>query len=237
MSGHALGVDVSTWQHADNKPIDWEAVAGAGYRFAMIKATQGDSYVNPWLARDLEDARVAGMLVGAYHYAVAGVGGAEQGAFFTYHLVGQILELGAWIDWELSDMQAWEMTGLYTPMLEAIENARRPCGLYVDQDWRAKFVAASLPIHRLWIAAPSLEAPPFPATIWQREQADVPGIVGPVDVDELYSTRGVDLPTTPPRRPGALEPAAAPVSETSAAPAENEAHETTPDAAPEATGA
>ena len=63
------GVDVSSWQHPDGEPIDWNAVRNAGIRFAIIKATEGTSYTNPYFAGDRADAAAAGLGVGAYHYA------------------------------------------------------------------------------------------------------------------------------------------------------------------------
>jgi GH25 family lysozyme M1 (1,4-beta-N-acetylmuramidase) len=37
--------------------------------FAWVKATEGRSYINPSFASDLQEARAAGIAVGAYHYA------------------------------------------------------------------------------------------------------------------------------------------------------------------------
>ena len=73
MSGAVKGVDVSSWQHPGQAEIDWHAVADDGYTFALVKATQGTNYVNNWLSRDLDDARSAGLLLGAYHYLEANV--------------------------------------------------------------------------------------------------------------------------------------------------------------------
>ena len=68
MSGTVRGVDVSSWQHPYGEAIDWEDVAKDGYTFMLVKATQGTGYQNPWLHRDIDDARAAGLLVGAYHF-------------------------------------------------------------------------------------------------------------------------------------------------------------------------
>jgi lysozyme len=63
------GVDVSSHQHPGGAPIDWTAVAGWGVDFAYIKATEGDSYVNPYFGEDWRGAGAAGLLRGAYHFA------------------------------------------------------------------------------------------------------------------------------------------------------------------------
>lgn len=63
------GIDIASWQHPGGKPIDWAAVARAGHRFAIIKATESTTYTNPYFAADRAGARSVGMVVGAYHFA------------------------------------------------------------------------------------------------------------------------------------------------------------------------
>ncbi|MHB1595002.1 MAG: GH25 family lysozyme [Streptosporangiaceae bacterium] len=69
-SGDVRGVDVASFQHAGGQPIGWGKVAGAGFKFAFIKATEGTYYVNPYYAGDLAAARAAGMQVAGYHFAI-----------------------------------------------------------------------------------------------------------------------------------------------------------------------
>ena len=195
------GVDISSWQHLGGGGIDWEKVHEAGVEFVLVKATQGDGYTNPWLTRDLDDARAEGLLVGAYHFAETGVDGKAQGEAFVSAVMGQALDLGAWIDWEVGPLADYEVGSLYTPMLEAIEAARRPCGLYVDDSWRETFARLALPIRRLWLAAPSGVPTGVRPMIVQTGSGTVDGIAGPVDLDVLVSGRGVNLPTAPRPRP------------------------------------
>src|SRR6478735_11057373 len=65
------GVDVSSWQHPTSSAADinWAQVAGAGHDFAIIKATESTTYKNPFYAADIANARAAGLVVGAYHFA------------------------------------------------------------------------------------------------------------------------------------------------------------------------
>ena len=56
-----LGIDVASHQHPDNAPIDWAAVAAAGWAFVIVKATEGVGYVNPFFAQDVAGARAAGL--------------------------------------------------------------------------------------------------------------------------------------------------------------------------------
>ena len=195
------GVDVSSWQHPGGQPIDWEKVAADGYAFALVKASQGASYVNPWLARDLEDARAAGLLVGAYHFVETGVDGKVQGEHAVATCMGQVLELGLWLDWELDALADWEVTGLWTPMLETVAEARPMSGLYAGGAWVETFHRLNVPIRHLWYADWTADRPGVDCMLWQSGQASVAGIPGVVDVDELLKARAVNLPTAPAPRP------------------------------------
>lgn len=58
------GVDVS---HG-NGEIDWQRVKDAGIAFAMIKATEGSSFVDPRALANLTDCREAGVVPSMYHF-------------------------------------------------------------------------------------------------------------------------------------------------------------------------
>ncbi len=59
------GIDVSKWQNV----IDWHKVAGAGIRFAVVRATRGQSYQDPTFDANVAGASAQGIVVGAYHRA------------------------------------------------------------------------------------------------------------------------------------------------------------------------
>jgi lysozyme len=61
----AKGVDVSNW----NGSISWSKVAGAGYRFAFAKATEGTSYNDKSYTTNRNGSEGAGLAFGAYHFA------------------------------------------------------------------------------------------------------------------------------------------------------------------------
>lgn len=60
------GVDVSSYQGE----IDWEVLSdeAGGLDFAFVKATEGSSFVDKKFAYNFEQARRAGLRVGAYHF-------------------------------------------------------------------------------------------------------------------------------------------------------------------------
>ena len=71
------GIDVSVWQHPDDKPIDFAALkAEYDVSFVVIKASDGGTRGNDnalkWFPIDSAAARAEGLVVGAYHYAQPG---------------------------------------------------------------------------------------------------------------------------------------------------------------------
>jgi GH25 family lysozyme M1 (1,4-beta-N-acetylmuramidase) len=76
------GQDVSGYQGS----VNWTAQWNAGSRFAYVKATEGDYYTNPSFAQQYNGSYSAGMIRGAYHFAIPnGAGGAAQADYFVAH--------------------------------------------------------------------------------------------------------------------------------------------------------
>ena len=88
------GLDVASHQHPVTRqyphgtPINWEQVAAAHDRFAAVKGTEGDYYVNPWAATDLAEAKVAGLDVSPYHFAIPNVSSGPQQAEYAVEYSG-----------------------------------------------------------------------------------------------------------------------------------------------------
>jgi GH25 family lysozyme M1 (1,4-beta-N-acetylmuramidase) len=76
------GQDVSGHQGS----VNWSAQWSAGSRFAYIKATEGDYYVNPSFAQQYNGSYNAGMIRGSYHFVIPnGPGGSAQADYFIAH--------------------------------------------------------------------------------------------------------------------------------------------------------
>lgn len=86
------GIDVSGWQ----KGIDLSQVPAD---FAIIKATQGTSYVNSDCERAYQQAKKAGKLLGVYHYFSGGDPIAEAD-FYLKNIAGYLNEAILVLDWE-----------------------------------------------------------------------------------------------------------------------------------------
>ncbi|MFF0794876.1 peptidoglycan-binding protein [Streptomyces spiralis] len=61
------GVDTSHFNHDGGQSIDWKKVRSAGQSFMYAKATEGADWTDEWFQRDLQGAKQAGLLHGAYH--------------------------------------------------------------------------------------------------------------------------------------------------------------------------
>ena len=57
-----LGIDVSRWQGI----INWAQVKADGFQFAIIKASEGGTFVDPDFASNWAAAKAAGLVRGAY---------------------------------------------------------------------------------------------------------------------------------------------------------------------------
>ncbi|MFF9365509.1 GH25 family lysozyme [Streptomyces griseoluteus] len=76
------GHDVSSHQRS----VDWYAARAEGARFAYIKATEATAYRNPYFTGQYNGARRAGLVRGAYHFALPNrSSGAAQAAYFVRH--------------------------------------------------------------------------------------------------------------------------------------------------------
>ncbi len=76
------GVDVSSYQGN----VDWPAAYGRGARFAYVKATESTMYTNPSFRQQYDGSRRAGLVRGAYHFALPDRStGATQAAYFVAH--------------------------------------------------------------------------------------------------------------------------------------------------------
>lgn len=188
-------IDISSWQHPGNAPINWADVVAAGYHGVLIKASQGNWYTSPNFKQDYEDAHNAGLVVGAYHYAEPGRTDPEtQASYFHGVIAGCTLELGLWLDLEENgglldhDLSTWADT-----WIKSIDTPQNPAGVYLNIDY-ANRLPQLVQTYRLWLANPSNAANAFKPLIVQTGQASVSGITGAVDVDQVTNARPINPP-------------------------------------------
>jgi len=207
-SAGARAVDVASHQHPHGAAINWGQVARAGYRFAFIKATEGNYYANPYYASDRGQARAAGLFVAGYHFAVPNVSsGATQADFAVSHAGdaadGHPMPLALDIEYNPYGATCYGLTAarmvawISAFTTEAQRLTSQPTIIYTTADWWRSCTGDSgaFGSDPLWVAAYRPSSPPMPAgwrqwTFWQyTSRAQVPGIAAQVDVS--YFGRGV----------------------------------------------
>jgi GH25 family lysozyme M1 (1,4-beta-N-acetylmuramidase) len=207
-TGRAKGVDVSSW----NGAIKWAKVAGAGYRFAFGKATEGTTYVDATYTTNRNGSEAAGVVFGAYHFArpaggslaAATASAIRQADHFLAVAAPQPGELPPVLDLEVKGklnkrrLQAWTLA-----WLDEIY-ARLGVDPFVYTSpvfWKSYLgdsTAAAAAGTRLWIAHWTTASQPWvPAqdwdgngwTFWQwTDCASVPGIQHCADGDRMNGT-------------------------------------------------
>ncbi|MGH3571184.1 MAG: GH25 family lysozyme [Pseudonocardiaceae bacterium] len=198
----ARGIDVSSWQHPGEEPIDWAAVKADGYDFVIIKATQGVGYVNPFFggpsSHDAVDAHDAGLLVGAYHFAQPGALDAEAELRYFLNVVsGHQLDMGLWLDLEdLQGKQPHELVVYAETFLTGLAAVNPVSGLYTDKSLLQGLMGVPGG-GKLWLANPTPEPGDPPSFITQTGTGPVAGIKVAVDCDTLNNVRPVNPGPTP----------------------------------------
>lgn len=137
----AKGIDVSE----NNGQVDWQAVADAGYTFAMVRSSYGKSHKDEMFLENVNGAHAAGLKVGAYHYsyslttkdAIAEAANCKS----AIEEAGVFLELPVFFDMEDADHWKAEHGFSFDPVLVTmicrvfLGNIGLDCGVYASLDW------------------------------------------------------------------------------------------------------
>ena len=211
------GIDVAAFQHPGGVPINWAAVAAAGYKFAAVKATEGNYYVNPWAAADLAAAKKAGLYVTPYHFAIPNAGGGAAQARYVIQHAGYVTGarmLPVMLDIEYDPYVGSDHTnecyGLSRTAMTAwlaafTQTARNLTGqlpvIYTTADWWDTCTGSTaFGADPMWVAAYGFAKPPLPAgwrawTFWQYTSGGtVPGVASAGSTDlSVFNTSLVGL--------------------------------------------
>jgi GH25 family lysozyme M1 (1,4-beta-N-acetylmuramidase) len=207
----ALGIDVS---HYKNQ-IDWGRVAESGLKYAIIKATEGDDWVDSRFDYNWSQARKVGLLRGAYHFFRPVKDPLAQAHHFL-RMVGDILHetdlppvldvevYPSFIKNEYKKFSSRDRQQRIRVWLQTIEAAtgRTPMIYTNYYSWRDYLGnSESFSRYPLWIAAYKVEQPKIPGnnwggrgwTFWQyTEKGVVPGIRNEAACVDMNYFRGTD---------------------------------------------
>lgn len=186
------GIDVS---HCQGR-IDWTKVAHANVRYAFVKATDGQAFIDPSFERNWRGATDAGLLVSAYHFFRPSLPVNAQAALFLRALdrIGKkrlppVLDLEASSEWSAIAQEG--RVALALQWLEYVESrdGRTPI-VYLCPSFATDVFGTAAPLARflLWTAeyssAPRIPQPWTTWTLWQHsDKGQIDGISGFVDVN------------------------------------------------------
>jgi lysozyme len=201
------GIDVS--HH--NGVVDWAKVVEAGYSFAFVKATEGQTWRDPRFVENWARARAAGVYVGAYHFAAIkdgdlSVGDAQAEARWFCQTVGQLVEGHLP---PVLDVETYVEGGSGRPLIAWVQAflaevefrlGRTPVVYCGPNYWRWMLrQTAELRRYPLWQVQYTSATTPTVMTGWDRwtfwqhtSKGRVPGIEGNVDLNR-YSGDEVSL--------------------------------------------
>ncbi len=186
VQGLAAGIDVSK----DQGEVDWTAVAGSGYAFAFIKATDGQDYLDPMFAQNWAAAKAAGLLRGAYHFFRAEDSPQVQAEWFWQN-VGGGAELPLVVDVEesMSQSAAVVVANLQQFLASLAQWTSQTPMVYTAPGFWNGLGTTAFGSFPLWVAEYGVAQPSLPAgwtlwDFWQHSQSgQVAGIQGNVDLD------------------------------------------------------
>ena len=188
--------------------IDWGRVADAGKEFAFVRATAGTLTADVAYDTNLAGARAAGVAVGSYHFGnpdSAANDALNEARWFVQNATVESGDLVPVLDLEVSNgLGAAALTTWARTWLTEVESATgvRPLiyttpnfwsGSMANTDWFAQNG------YHVWVAHwTSASQPTVPAgnwaghgwTFWQHSSTgSVPGVSGPVDLDQFNGAR------------------------------------------------
>ena len=235
---------ISTWMppgvqgtdvYGGNGTIDWPAQWNLGARFAYVKATEGPGYVNPIYGSQSSGAAAAGLLHGAYHFAIPSrSSGADQARFFynnggTWTPDGKTMAPMLDLEWnpyasqgnDCYNMSPAQLTTWVQDFVSTMTSlVGRRITIYTSTSWWSLCVASTAFSSQTLFAARYNQVGPSPLPIgwstwgfWQYTDSG-PFAGGDGDVwngtyDELvaWSKQGDVVPPTSPSTFSALSPA------------------------------
>ena len=186
------GIDVSKWQGN----IDWNRVKASGVDFAILRAGYGSvsSQKDPTFEDNYQNAKAAGIPVGAYHYSYAkDIAGAKREAqTFLEWIKGKQFEYPVVFDIEESatyNLGRNTVSEIIKTFCSIVEAAGYYVSVYTNKNWLDHVVSDEVKSKydtwlAQWTSTPSYVGP---YGMWQyTSSGTVDGISGRVDMDIAY---------------------------------------------------
>lgn len=186
---HLRGIDVSKWQGE----IDWQKVKNAGIQFAIIKATEGTSVVDPKFVQNIKGAQATGIKVGTYHYAHPDNDPIKEVDHYVKTIAGYTLDLPPALDLEVvKGLTKQQVTSFAYRWLSEVERrvGRKPL-FYSYTSYIRTNIGKEIAAWPLWVAHYDVTRPGDNG-VWDEwavfqysSKGSVNGISGNVDLNVM----------------------------------------------------
>ncbi|MDE6532950.1 MAG: hypothetical protein K2M27_05395 [Muribaculaceae bacterium] len=184
------GIDVS----AHNGDIDMNLVKKSGMDFVFIKASEGKDFKDKNFRKNYENARLAGLKIGIYHFFRFDKDGVEQALNLLKTIGTRKPDLGIVIDIEKTGNPSYidhdVIKARLSQMVDYLNLLGHRVMLYSNKDGYYDFIADTFPGCPLWICC--FYENPISAewTFWQyNHRGKVKGVVGDVDLNAFCGSR------------------------------------------------
>ena len=184
------GIDISRYQGKINwDDVKTEQIGGEDIQFVYIKATEGVSIFDPYFIDNFRQARLNGILRGAYHYFSPSVTGLSQAQHFTKHVKLKIGDLPPVLDVEeIGNLSIASLQKEVLDWLVYVENyyGVKPI-IYSGHNFKKKNLShPKLRDYPFWIAHYYKDELDYDGDwlFWQHtDLGDIKGIKGDVDLN------------------------------------------------------
>ena len=187
ISCYFQGIDVSTYQ----ENVDWNTVAQNNH-FAIIRAGYGFGHIDDYYLRNYQNAKAAGVKVGAYWYSYAASidDAVEEANYFVQALAGKQFEWPVYYDIEeKSIFNAGIASDIAKAFCGVLERNRYYCGIYSSTNaFDNYFDDYVKQRYTIWLAHWDVDVPSYQGNydVWQYHVGTTPGISGQCDLDKGY---------------------------------------------------
>lgn len=192
-----LGIDVSSYQGN----VNWGSAYSGGVRFAVVKATEGSGYTNPYFSSQINGATDANIVAGAYDFADFNTTSATTEANHFLSVAGNYVREGyirPVLDMEGStSMSKTAVSNWVKSWANTVYNATGVLTIvYASQSFASSYFDSTVPAQptQFWIAnyngqnlytgSPGSTTPYSTWTMWQvSSTGSIPGVSGNCDLD------------------------------------------------------
>ena len=181
------GIDVSTYQNY----ITWPTVAQYKH-FAIIRAGYGFGHIDDYYQTNYQNAKAAGVKVGAYWYSYASStsDAVQEANYCVQALKGKQFEWPIYYDIEeKSIFNAGIASAIAKAFCEVLEANKYYCGIYSSASaLNSYFDSYVKEKFTIWVAHWDADVPAYKGAygVWQYKVGYAEGISGQVDLDYGY---------------------------------------------------